>query len=134
MERDTVQDPVCGMRLLRSDAAVSVGWRGDRYYFCCEACCDAFEKEPERHVGGGWGPDSSSAGRSIRLPLFGVACVAGDRLPLERALRGVAGVFDAYVNPVTESAHLTVDPDLFQRSEAVDVLERFGARTVPDSD
>lgn len=50
MERDTVQDPVCGMRLSRADAATSTEWDGHSYYFCCHACREAFEADPKRHL------------------------------------------------------------------------------------
>lgn len=77
-------------------------------------------------------PDGSRL-QTARLPLFGLACVAGDRLPLERALSRMPGVIAAYVNPVTESAHLTVDPEAFDIGRAVETIERFGAWTVsPD--
>lgn len=68
--------------------------------------------------------------RTVRLPLFGLPCAAGDRLPLERALSRLPGVIAAYVNPVTESAHLTVDPEAFDIQGAAGTIERFGARTV----
>ncbi len=68
--------------------------------------------------------------RTIRLPVIGLACVAGDRLPLERALSRLPGVITAYVNPVTEGAYLTVDPESFDLERAIATLERLGAKTV----
>ena len=44
-------DPVCGMRIRRSAAAASVDHNGATYYFCVEACREAFAKEPLRYVG-----------------------------------------------------------------------------------
>lgn len=70
--------------------------------------------------------------RRVRMPLVGLACAAGDRLPLERGLSEVSGVLDVYLNPVDEAAYLTVDPARFRLDEARAVAERFGARTVVD--
>lgn len=68
--------------------------------------------------------------RRIRIPIIGLACSAGDGLALERALSRVPGVTDAYVNCVTDTAYLDVEPEGFSAAEAARVLEAFGAREI----
>jgi len=127
VKRDAVQDPVCGMRLERADAAASSEWLGQRHYFCSETCRRSFDANPGRYLE----RESGTAGRrSVRIPFVGLACAAGDRLPLERRLSRVPGVLDAYVNPVDEAAYLTVDPERFRLEDAEAAIERLGGRAV----
>lgn len=81
MKRDSVQDPVCGMRLARTDAPASAEWKGRTYYFCSDACSGAFEADPEAHIGRLDNLDR----RTVRLPVLGLPCAAGDRLPSSAA-------------------------------------------------
>jgi YHS domain-containing protein len=125
MEHDTVRDPVCGMRLARSDAAASAKWNHRVYHFCSDVCRKAFKADPRRVL------DrfaKSLGARSVRIPIVGLACPPSDRLPLERGLSSIPGVIDVYVNPVDEAAYLTVDPHEFRIDEAAAVIRRFGAR------
>jgi len=39
-------DPVCGMRVDPDDAAATVEHDGSTFYFCSQACADAFEADP----------------------------------------------------------------------------------------
>ena len=41
-----VTDPVCGMRIDSEDAAATAEHRGATYYFCSQACHDAFVGNP----------------------------------------------------------------------------------------
>ncbi|HEX5039631.1 MAG TPA: adenylate/guanylate cyclase domain-containing protein [Candidatus Limnocylindria bacterium] len=41
-----VTDPVCGMRIDPDDAVATVEHEGQRYWFCSEACRDAFAADP----------------------------------------------------------------------------------------
>ena len=43
-------DPVCGMEITAEDAADSVEYEGETYYFCSPGCRAAFEAAPERYV------------------------------------------------------------------------------------
>jgi YHS domain-containing protein len=45
-----VRDPICGMEVSESQAAASLEYNGQRFYFCALSCYDAFEKDPERYV------------------------------------------------------------------------------------
>jgi YHS domain-containing protein len=49
VERAQVKDPVCGM-MIDSDKAKDHTYQDVKYYFCSQACHDAFEKNPETYV------------------------------------------------------------------------------------
>jgi YHS domain-containing protein len=44
------KDPICGMEVSESQAAASMEYKGQRFYFCSLSCYDAFDKGPERYV------------------------------------------------------------------------------------
>lgn len=44
------KDPVCGMEVDPAQAAGSVEYKGQTYYFCAPGCKKAFEKEPEKYL------------------------------------------------------------------------------------
>ena len=44
------RDPVCGMDVDPAQAAGSVEYKGETYYFCAPGCKLAFEKEPEKYL------------------------------------------------------------------------------------
>ena len=53
-------DPVCQMEVDENNAAATVEYEGQTYYFCAPGCKVAFEKDPEKYVqgeGGGEGHD-----------------------------------------------------------------------------
>jgi YHS domain-containing protein len=52
------KDPVCGMEVDEKTAAGKSEYQGITYYFCSSGCKRAFDKEPEKYVGG----ESSHAG------------------------------------------------------------------------
>jgi YHS domain-containing protein len=39
-------DPVCGMRIDTDDAVATAEYEGRTYYFCSEACYEAFVADP----------------------------------------------------------------------------------------
>jgi len=41
-----VTDSVCGMRIDTDDAAATAEYEGNTYYFCSQACHDAFVGDP----------------------------------------------------------------------------------------
>ena len=43
-------DPVCGMRVDPDDAAATVEHDGVSFYFCSQACSDAFAANPTSYV------------------------------------------------------------------------------------
>lgn len=45
-----VIDPVCGMRIDPDDAVATVEYDGETYYFCSEACRDAFVADPAAYI------------------------------------------------------------------------------------
>jgi Cu+-exporting ATPase len=45
-----VEDPVCGMRIDSEEAAKTLEYEGKTFYFCSQACHDAFEADPTSYV------------------------------------------------------------------------------------
>jgi YHS domain-containing protein len=45
-----VKDPVCGMDVDETKAAATSVYEGTTYYFCAQACKDAFEKAPAKYL------------------------------------------------------------------------------------
>lgn len=45
-----VTDPVCGMRIDADDAVATVEHEGKTYYFCSQACHDAFVADPGAYL------------------------------------------------------------------------------------
>jgi Cu+-exporting ATPase len=45
-----VKDPVCGMTLEDTDAAVTLEREGTTYYFCSQDCADEFQTNPEDYT------------------------------------------------------------------------------------
>ena len=43
-------DPVCGMHIDSEEAAGTIEYGGKTYYFCSQACHDAFEADPTAYV------------------------------------------------------------------------------------
>ena len=43
-----VTDPVCNMRINKTNAAAEMEYRGEKYYFCAEQCRREFAEDPER--------------------------------------------------------------------------------------
>jgi Cu+-exporting ATPase len=43
-------DPVCGMHIDSEEAAGTIEHGGKTYYFCSQACYDAFKADPTSYV------------------------------------------------------------------------------------
>lgn len=48
-KRDT-HDPVCGKRVNRNKAHITVEYQGEEYLLCCPLCQAEFERDPERYL------------------------------------------------------------------------------------
>ena len=46
-----VTDPVCGMRIDPDDAVATADHDGEKYYFCSEACRNAFVADAASYTG-----------------------------------------------------------------------------------
>ena len=57
-----VLDPVCGMTISPADAAGTLDYGGQTYYFCATSCLEQFRADPERFVGGAGGDARPPAG------------------------------------------------------------------------
>jgi YHS domain-containing protein len=49
-DEEVVTCPVSGEKIKKSEAKGSLEYEGKTYYFCCENCQAAFEKDPERYI------------------------------------------------------------------------------------
>jgi len=45
-------DPVCGMKVNIDKTDLAITYNECRYYFCSDACREAFEKNPENYLTG----------------------------------------------------------------------------------
>ena len=43
-------DPVCGMEVDPQNAAATLEYQGQTYYFCAEGCKRQFEQNPEQYL------------------------------------------------------------------------------------
>lgn len=43
-------NPVCGARVVPSEALHAVAWQGQQFYFCCDGCKLEFERDPARYA------------------------------------------------------------------------------------
>jgi Cu+-exporting ATPase len=48
--QDSTVDPVCGMKVKKSEAKATYEYNGRDYYFCMEACKEKFVKDPEKYA------------------------------------------------------------------------------------
>lgn len=44
------RDPVCGKRINRNKAHITVEYKGDKYLLCCPLCQAEFERDPEQYL------------------------------------------------------------------------------------
>ena len=47
---EMAKDPVCGMEVDPAQAAATVEYRGETYYFCAPGCEALFKKQPPKHL------------------------------------------------------------------------------------
>jgi YHS domain-containing protein len=45
-----VKDPVCGMTINEKDAAGSITYKGEKYFFCAPGCKISFIKNPKKYL------------------------------------------------------------------------------------
>ena len=48
--QEQVTDPVCNMKINKSEAVATVEHNGRTYYFCSQDCADSFLESPEDYV------------------------------------------------------------------------------------
>ena len=63
---------------------------------------------------------------TVRIPIIGLGCGGSDPAILEKALTRLPAVRHVYVNPVTESAYLTVDATRFRMVDALNEIAQCG--------
>lgn len=50
MSKDMAVDPVCEMKVKKSEAAATYKYNDKTYYFCMEGCKEKFVKNPEKYI------------------------------------------------------------------------------------
>ncbi len=97
-------DPICGMALESYDVALLREYDGRTYSFCSPVCRERFDRDPGRYA---W---ATPPLEYARVAVVGLPC-AGEASRLERRLSKIDGIVRVTVNPVTEEAYLTFDPN-----------------------
>jgi Cu+-exporting ATPase len=62
----------------------------------------------------------------ITLPIYNLSCGGGGSLTIERVLARTSGVVEVYVNPATEMAYITYDPEQSSPEQLAIVIKRAG--------
>jgi len=44
------KDPVCGRKMNRNKAHITIEHKGNKYYLCCPVCQREFEEDPEKYL------------------------------------------------------------------------------------
>lgn len=99
-----VFDPVCGMVLESYDIALVSEYGGQTYFFCSPVCRERFDRDPQKYA------HAAILLEYARVAVVGLPC-AGEASRLERRLAKIDGLVRVTVNPVTEEAYLTFDPN-----------------------
>ncbi len=47
-----IKDPVCGKRINRNKAHITIEYEKEKYYLCCPLCQSEFEKDPRKYLAG----------------------------------------------------------------------------------
>ncbi len=48
--QETNRDPVCGKRINRNKAHITIEYKGSEYLLCCPICQAEFERDPDKYV------------------------------------------------------------------------------------
>ncbi|MBW2309359.1 MAG: cadmium-translocating P-type ATPase [Deltaproteobacteria bacterium] len=141
------KDPVCGMDVDPESAEFYSDYRGNRYFFCAKACLDEFRKNPlqfltadlSREVVPGRNKTgekkergSASAESKATLRIIGMSC-ASCVSHVEKALRGVDGVFSVNVNFATEKATVSYDPSRTDTDKLKRAVDGAGYSAEPEA-
>jgi Cu+-exporting ATPase len=128
------------MQVKEEDAAAKVEFNGRTYYFCAESCRKSFEENPEKYLKGSEPPAEEAhehaAGEmrkgahrhpdeGLVLPIAGMTC-ASCAAHVEKAIRSVAGVQDAYVNLATEQAKVHLEVPQVDLNQLVGAVRNAG--------
>lgn len=70
----------------------------------------------------------------VALPVIGLSLGGCGALTLERAMCALDGVVEAYVNPATETAYVTFDPDRIAEEAIRQTIRAHGYRTAEGRD
>ena len=75
-------------------------------------------------------PTQTQKYQHITLPIYNLNCGGGGSLTIERVLARTSGVIEVYVNPSTEMAYISYDPEQSSPEQLAAVIkhEGFGPR------
>jgi adenylate cyclase len=107
-----VTDPVCGMRIDPDDAAATAEYQGNTYYFCSEACRDAFLSDPTAYP-------------ALGVPGEAIARLSEEEL-VQRAGTTVDRIRELTALGMLEPAHGTFPPRDVMRVRVILDLEAKG--------
>ena len=51
LQKKKVEDPVCGMKIDPTGAAVQTSYNGVKVFFCASGCKKAFDANPGKYIG-----------------------------------------------------------------------------------
>src|ERR1700722_13629544 len=105
-----VRDPVCGMHVDPQNAAGSVAYQGENYYFCSKGCAAKFQADPEKYLNRK--PAQSAAGVEYTCPMHAEVRQIG---PGSCPICGMA----------LEPVHITRESADEVNPEYADMLRRF---------
>ena len=120
-DRQDLRDPVCGMTLESYDIALDRAYGGRTYRFCSPVCRERFDREPARYVAVAAPLDHAW------LVVDGLSC-GSDATRLEHRLARLDGVARVAVNPLTETAYVTFNPDRLGLAEMKRAVRDAGFR------
>ncbi len=60
------------------------------------------------------------------VPILGLSCGGGGALSLEHRLEKMDGIVTVWVNPATETAYVTLDPERILMRDVVQAIEKCG--------
>lgn len=80
-DKDTVKDPVCGMKIKKSEAKFTHEHNGETYYFCMEGCKEKFVENPEKYIKKKEEGHSNGNGNMKTDSMNGDSCCATSKVP-----------------------------------------------------
>ena len=144
------KDPVCGMEVEETPAALKKEYKGKTYYFCSAGCQAKFAQDPQRYLArqetarqaqpatNGMTPapkpeiDSKNITR-INIGITGMTCTSCART-INKALEALPGVYLVNVNFASEKALVEFDGTKTDRAMLYHTIENAGYGVMEGAD
>lgn len=137
-----VKDPVCGMEIEKSQAAVRYNYKGKEYYFCNTNCYEKFKIEPEYYLKKEKDESKPAEERmekigergkreKVKFKIGDMSCTSCART-IENSLNKQKGVISANVNFATEEAVISYIPRIITKNGLVKTVEDTGYRVIKE--